>query len=551
VAREQAGERSQLERHSGHTVAAQPPDFTQKALDTPIASFQSVLLEIPCPSLEVTGSVPTVPFPAVSNSKVDSLTSRVSLERILQEIPETLWQVIPTTIPATTSERRCSESPRVLSLSTMTSQQIMPSPIYSTSTEAQVSILDHSSSQITSSGPHSPTPLSKSIAQANDPAPFAELLTANEQIIPPEDDFGQPWMPITESVIRSNDCSAPCTPRIPVDSPASPRLLQQSPKPRTLSKVSPVPEALHTSSEENGAAATHLLSPTPISKPQGHDHAVSGSAWLWRGGAAAELSGYQPTSTAETSKAGASTSRQPTPFTGEQPRESRRRSIPLIMDTNDGIPIVIYDTDEEIEEEIKEEIKEETKERTKEETKEEIDEKIEEAKTDVTALYETLGLRGPKESRKRNLRKRVRDQGAMDDQWVRPQHERKLWSWLRSAFYKHEYTWMCVRELPQAIGVAMIEAHDEFVQDFGQVCRANKVVSVEDTRTLRTSFSAVSDHLLPMVHRGEDKEPIEEVGTLVDEIHDHAFTLASIYAFRAGGDDSDDDTYSPFKKRRF
>jgi hypothetical protein len=43
---------------------------------------------------------------------------------------------------------------------------------------------------------------------------------------------------------------------------------------------------------------------------------------------------------------------------------------------------------------------------------------------------------------------------------------------------------------------------------------------------------------------------ILEVGALVDEMQNYACTLASIHAFRAGDDDSDDDTYCPHKKRR-
>ncbi|KAF3034212.1 hypothetical protein E8E12_000421 [Didymella heteroderae] len=39
---EQAGERSHPERRSVHTVAASPPDVTQKAFVTPIASFESI-----------------------------------------------------------------------------------------------------------------------------------------------------------------------------------------------------------------------------------------------------------------------------------------------------------------------------------------------------------------------------------------------------------------------------------------------------------------------------------------------------------------------------
>ena len=35
---------------------------------------------------------------------------------------------------------------------------------------------------------------------------------------------------------------------------------------------------------------------------------------------------------------------------------------------------------------------------------------------------------------------------------------------------------MCVREIPEAIGLATMEAHDAFVQDFGEVCRANEAV---------------------------------------------------------------------------
>ncbi|KAF3034211.1 hypothetical protein E8E11_003702 [Didymella keratinophila] len=424
----------------------------------------------------------------------------------------------------------------------------MPSPICPAFTQVQDSPLDHPSSQITSSGPHSPTPLSASIAQANDPAAFAESLTASGQSTPPEYESGQPSMPTTESVIRSHDSSASCTRQTftSVDSPASPRPLQQSPKPRTLSDVSPVPEVSHAPSEENGAAVMQSLLPTPISEPQSSDNAVSGSAWLWRGGAAAELAGHQPSSKDETSKAESSTSRQPTKFTSEQTKKSRTRSPLLITDTNRGIPIVIYDTDDDINEVANEDINEETKEKIKNK----INRETEEAKTDVTALYETSRLREPKESRKRSLRKRVRGQGSTHECWVRPQYERSLLSRLRSAFYKHEHKWMCVRELPEAVGLAIIEAHNEFVQDFGEVCRANEAVFFKDVRALRTSFSAVSDRLLPMVHRGKDRDIILELGVLVDKMQDYACTLASIYAFRAGGDDSDDDTYCPHKKRR-
>ncbi|KAF1358860.1 hypothetical protein EJ07DRAFT_179011 [Lizonia empirigonia] len=315
----------------------------------------------------------------------------------------------------------------------------------------------------------------------------------------------------------------------------SPRPLQQSTKPRTLSDVSPVPEISHASPEEHGAAAMLSLLPTPVSEPQSSDNAVSGSPWLWHGGAAAELAGYQPDSTDETSKAESSTSRQPTAFTGERSRKSQTKSPPLITDTNHGIPIVIYDTDEEINKETKEEINEE------------INGEIKEAKTDVTAFRKTSQLRLPKESRKRNLRKRARNQGATHGLSVQPQYEKDLLRKLRSAFYQHECQWMCVRELPEAVELATIEAHNEFVQDFGEVCRTNEAVFFKDARTLRTSFNAVSDCLLPLVHRGKDRDMIKKLGALVDEMQDHAYTLASIYA---GGDDSDDDTYSPYKKRR-
>lgn len=109
---------------------------------------------------------------------------------------------------------------------------------------------------------------------------------------------------------------------------------------------------------------------------------------------------------------------------------------------------------------------------------------------------------------------------------------------------------MCVRELPEVIGLATMEAHDAFVQDFGEVCRANEAVFFKDAQALRISFSAVSEYLLSIVHRGKDRDVILEVGALVDEMQNYACTLASIHAFRAGGDDSDDDTYCPHKKRR-
>ncbi|KAF3032313.1 hypothetical protein E8E12_000562 [Didymella heteroderae] len=270
----------------------------------------------------------------------------------------------------------------------------MPSPICPASKQGQVSLLDCPSSQIASSGTHSPTPLSASIVQANDPGALAESLTAIGQSLPPEDEPGLSSMPITESVIRSNDSPASCTRQTftSVESPASPRPSQQSPKPKISSDVSPAPEVSHTPSEENDTAATQPLLPTPVSEAHSSENVIAGSAWLWRGGAAAELCGYQPSSTDETSKAESSTSRQPTPFNGEQPRKSQTRSPPLITDTNRGIPIVIYDTDEEINEVANEEIKKD----------------IEEAKTEVAALHEASRLREPKESRKRSLRKRVR-----------------------------------------------------------------------------------------------------------------------------------------------
>lgn len=516
MAHEQPGENSHPERSSVHTVAAPPPDVTQKAFDASIAACQSALIEFPCPSPEVTSAVPTVPFPAISG--MDPHASGFSSERIFQDIPEPLRHVTSTTLPVTTPQCHCLESSLGTSLPPMmASQQTMPTPIYSAPTEVQPSTLGHPQSQITSSSPHSPTLLSTLIAQANDSAGFAESITASGQSSPLEDNLEQSSMQVTEYVTQSND---PCPQQTfsSVDSPTSPPPHQQSPTPRT----SPVLEEPPKSSRESSATTAQPLLPTAKSEAQSNDSGVSGSALLWHGGAAAELSKYKPTSTDENSKTEASTSQQSTPFTGEQTRDSCTGSTPLITDTNHGFPIVIYDTDEEIMEEIK-------------------------AKT---ALYKTSRLREPQRSPQRNLRKRVKGQAATEGQWVRPQYEGKLLRRLKSAFYQNEYSWMCVREFPEAVGVTTVEAHDRFVQEFGEVCRANKAVSFEDARTLRTSFSAVSDHLLSVVQRGEDRDVIQGLGALMDEMHDHAFTIASIHAFRAGGDDSDDDTYRPSKKRR-
>lgn len=108
---------------------------------------------------------------------------------------------------------------------------------------------------------------------------------------------------------------------------------------------------------------------------------------------------------------------------------------------------------------------------------------------------------------------------------------------------------MHVQELPEAIEDAKVQLHNTNVQEFGRICRNNKAISVEDTRTLRESHIDLADHLLTVLSCTKDKDIIKKLGRLVDKVQDHAMTLLSIHAYRSG-DNTKDKTYHPLKKRK-
>jgi hypothetical protein len=489
-----------------------------------MAALQNAAIEVGFYVPEGNSTVPMVPSAIVPGH--DPAAGDLSLTGLFQGTSETLNPSTSITLPEVTSQGHLSDiCPGVPLPPAMASQQLMPSLTASESTAVQVSTSELLLSAISPAGSRSPTQLSASVNQSNDPAACEEPLTYPSQHSPPSGDVSeQPSTLATEPVSQSNDAPVPKLLRQISSSESSPH--QPSLKSEPLKNNSPVLEASSSFFTESSSVAPQPLPPISESKPQNNDDMVSGSPWLWRGGAAAELSEYQPVPIGEKSKADLSLSRKPILSISARPSQPPRRSTPIITDTNHGLPIVIYDTDEEFKEEI------------------------DESKTKMAAFCDDSRLREPEDSHKHNLRKRVRAREVTDDQWIRPQYERKLLRKLRLAFYQHEYKWMCVRELPEAIAVATVDAHNEFVKEFGKVCRETEVVSVKDTRTLRNSFMGVSNGLLTMVHRGTDRDAIVELGALIDEIQDYAMTLASIYAFRSGGDDPGDDTYRPSKKRR-
>lgn len=199
-------------------------------------------------------------------------------------------------------------------------------------------------------------------------------------------------------------------------------------------------------------------------------------------------------------------------------------AIPIITDTNHGLPIVIDDTDDEM--------------------------RGDDAGSRTNGFTPTS--QGCKSNRPhgRNIRKRARAEQTGVVHWAQPEHEKVILGSLRSAFYRHESHWIHVRELSDLVGDARVKEHDILVQEFGKICRDARAVSIEDARILRQSHIDLSSHLLAILRRPEDKEVIEELGNVVDEIQDNAMTLSSIDAYRTRDSDVQDGTYRPSKKQR-
>lgn len=452
--------------------------------------------DIPNPVLQDTAvDVGSLAPGAESTIPVVPLAVLPEIDPATVSVPWIFSRVTPNAPPVVTSQdfpgETCLAVPQQ---PTMASWQTTPSPVDPAPSEAQTSVSKLPLLGRTPDHLHSPMQVPGPVSQTQDSTGSEESLTLTPQGSSLEGDPRQPSLPATISVSQASD-------------PA-------------------VPEAPQTSSSGSSPPAPQPPVPTSISDPQSNDFTGYKSPWLRCDGAVAELCECRPLSTGEKSKADASQSRQSTPSTGTHRRETRRISDPIITDTNRGLPIVIDDTDDEIKGEADAEM------------------------TNFTALRNNSRLREPQGSHKRNLRKRARAQGVTNDQWALPRYERELLCKLNLAFYKHEFGWMRVRNLPGAMEDPVVEKHNELVQDIGQIACDTASVTVEKTRNLRDSYIDVSDRLLTKVDQEADKSAIAELQILVDEIQDHAINLVSVQTYLSGGDDECDKTYRPSKKRR-